>query len=98
MLIMKPEEYQSLRAICAHLEREVFLAGYEKAFAMPSGPCELCDPCPLQYPCRHPESARPPMEACGIDVYTTVRKFGFPLRMVRSQSEKPNYYALLLLA
>ncbi|NSW77231.1 MAG: DUF2284 domain-containing protein [Candidatus Atribacteria bacterium] len=97
VLIWKPEEYHNLREICAHLERELFLAGYEKAFAMPSGPCELCGTCPLQYPCRYPESARPSMEACGIDVYTTVRKFGFPLQVVRSRSERPNYYALLLL-
>lgn len=51
----------------------------------------------LQLPCRYPESARPSMEACGIDLYTTVHKFGFPLEMVRSHAEMPNYYALILL-
>ncbi|MGC8777061.1 MAG: DUF2284 domain-containing protein, partial [Candidatus Caldatribacteriaceae bacterium] len=96
VLIAKPEEWQNLREICANLERTLFLEGYYRVFSMPSGPCELCGTCPLQYPCRYPESARPSMEACGIDVYATVRKFGWPLRVVRSRADQPNYYALVL--
>ncbi|MEN3203821.1 MAG: DUF2284 domain-containing protein [Atribacterota bacterium] len=97
LLLWQPETWQNLRRICAELEREFFLLGYYKAFAMPSGPCELCDPCPCKYPCRHPELARPSMEACGIDVYATVRKFGFPIEVVRDRSCRANYYGLILL-
>lgn len=96
-LISGPEEWQNLRELCAHLERALFLSGYYKAFAMPSGPCELCGTCPLQHPCRYPEKARPSMEACGIDVYATVRKFGFPIEVVRSRTCRANYYALILI-
>ncbi len=97
ILLWQPEGWRSLREICAELERELFLLGYYKAFTMPSGPCELCDPCPLEYPCRHPEKARPSMEACGIDVYATVRKFGFPIDVVKDRSCKANYYGLVLI-
>jgi hypothetical protein len=31
---------------------------------------------------RHPEQARPAMEACGIDVFSTVRKAGLPIEVV----------------
>jgi hypothetical protein len=37
------------------------------------------------------------MEACGIDVYATVRKFGFPIEVVRSCTVEPHYYALVLI-
>ncbi|MBC7217782.1 MAG: DUF2284 domain-containing protein [Candidatus Caldatribacterium sp.] len=96
VLLWQPETWQDLRRTCAELERELFLSGYYKAFAMPSGPCELCDPCPRTYPCRHPELARPSMEACGIDVYATVRKLGFPIEVVRSFECRANYYGLVL--
>jgi len=96
VLIWKSREWQGLRELCAHLERTLFLDGYYKAFAMPSGPCERCGACPGKYPCRYPESARPSMEACGIDVYATVRKFGFPIEVVRSCTVEPHYYALVL--
>jgi len=46
--------------------------------------------------CRHPERARPAMEACGIDVFSTVKKAGFPLKVVRTTRQCPNYYALIL--
>ncbi|BER92745.1 DUF2284 domain-containing protein [Thermatribacter velox] len=97
VLLWKPEDYQELRKICADLERTLFLEGYYKAFAMPSGPCELCGECSCEYPCRYPEKARPSMEACGIDVYATVSKFGFPIEVVRSRDCKANYYALCLI-
>ncbi len=96
VLLWQPETWQNLRRICANLERALFLEGYYKALAMPSGPCELCEPCPREYPCRHPEVARPSMEACGIDVYATVRKMGFPIEVVRSLECKANYYGLVL--
>ncbi len=93
----KPEGYQDLRRICTDLERALFLEGYYKAFAMPSGPCELCGRYPCKYPCRYPERTRPSMEACGIGVYATVRKFGFPVEVVRFRNCKANCYALCLI-
>ncbi|MDK2895902.1 MAG: hypothetical protein PWP04_22 [Candidatus Atribacteria bacterium] len=96
-ILWKPGNYGNLRKIATDLERTLFLSGYYKALAIPSGPCELCNPCPLEYPCSHPEYARPSMEACGIDVYSTVRQYSFPIEVVRSRSCQPNYYALILI-
>jgi predicted metal-binding protein len=80
----------------AAIEREVFLSGRYKALMLACGPCRLCDPCPLEPPCRHPDLARPSMEACGIDVYETARRAGFPLHVVTDYDETPNFYSLLL--
>ena len=80
------------------LERRAFLEGYHKAFAMGAGPCELCKTClPGERECRHPEKARPAMEACGIDVFQTARNNGFPIDTVKNPDCRQNYYGLLLL-
>lgn len=94
-LLIHGDRYADMREIVTALEREAFLDGYWKAFAMASGPCEYCKTCGEH--CRHPRKARPSMEACGIDVFTTVRANGYPIEVVRSKSCKANYYGLLLL-
>jgi len=86
-----------LRNIVAHLEREMFLDGYYKAFGMASGPCRFCKPCDTQNPCKHPYRARPSMEACGIDVYQTARNCGFELEVVRTEDSPYSHVALILI-
>ena len=81
----------------AELEREAFLSGFYKAFALGAGPCYLCEDCELEEGCIHPHRARPAMEACGIDVYKTVREADFPIEVVKNRDCSQNYYGLLLL-
>ena len=83
-----------IQGIVAALEREIFLDGFHMAFGLGAGPCEICDKCSRS--CRHPELARPAMEACGIDVYKTARANGFPIEVVRTYRCKANYYGLVL--
>jgi predicted metal-binding protein len=83
-------------AIVCRLEREAFLNGYYKALGLGAGPCRLCETCKRSH-CDHPDEARPSMEACGIDVYATVRANGFPIEVLKDQSCEKNCYGLLLL-
>lgn len=85
-----------VKKIAAALEREVFLTGCYKAFGMGAGPCYLCRRCAFEQGCRHPDKARPAMEACGIDVFATVRRHGWPLNVVRQESDPQHYYGLVL--
>ena len=81
----------------AELEREVFLRGAWKAFGLGAGPCCFCESCVLKPGrCRHAEQARPAMEACGIDVYSTARKAGFEINVVRTRKQCPDYFGLIL--
>ncbi len=82
--------------IAVGLEREIFLSGYYKAFALSSGPCMLCRECNLKT-CIHTEKARPSMEACGIDVYSTARGNGYPIEVVTDPSCLVNRYSLVLI-
>jgi len=80
------------------LEREVFLRGAWKAFGLGAGPCYLCRTCPLKEgECRYAEEARPSMEACGIDVYTTAHKAGMHIEVVQTHKQCPDYYGLILI-
>ena len=89
------------------LERHTYLSGYYKAFAMDALPCSYCDPCipeqdkPLgQAPerfCKHQDRMRPSMEACGIDVFATVRKVGYEAEVFTSPYQKITLFGLLLI-
>ena len=91
------KQYADTKIRMAKLERTVFLKGAWKAFGFGAGPCYFCKTCPGQEGlCRHAEKARPSMEACGIDVFSTVQKVGLPIEVVRTRRQCPNYYGLLL--
>lgn len=94
-LLIHTDEKKEINDIIPVLEKEIFFDGYHKAFGMGSGPCYLCDEC--EEFCQHPREARPAMEACGIDVFTTVRAHGFPIETLRTKDEKGNYYGLVLI-
>ncbi|MEW5767826.1 MAG: DUF2284 domain-containing protein [bacterium] len=87
----------TVRYLAGALEREVFLAGYYATFALGAGPCHLCEECDPNKPCLHPYQARPSMEACGIDVFATVRNNGLALEVLRETKEPGKYFGLLLL-
>ena len=85
------------KTIAVALERELFLSGYYKAFGMGAGPCRLCKQCAFDQGCRHPDDARPAMEACGIDVFATVRKHGFTIDVARNRRQKQHYFGMVLI-
>jgi predicted metal-binding protein len=79
------------------LEREVFLAGFERAFMLFMDSCTLCDTCqPDRVNCKHPEIARPGPEAMAVDVFSTVKKYGFPIEVKTAYDQEMNRYAFLL--
>jgi len=90
------------------LERHTFLSGYYKAFAMGALPCSYCDDCLPERVgfvldqaskrfCEHQHKARPSMEACGIDVFATVRKVGYEIEVRTSPYERITFFGLLLI-
>jgi predicted metal-binding protein len=78
------------------LERALFLTGFHKALALGAGPCDRCDPCVIDEPCKIPERARPSMEGCGIDVFTTVRNTSWEIDVVRTKEDTYRFFALVL--
>ena len=103
-LLLHGHDWKSLREMSQTLERQVFLTGYYKAFAYLCGPCWRCKTCVvlrpkggITPPCRHPELARPSMEAAGIDVFATARAAGLPIEVVRLPKCQANHFTLVLI-
>lgn len=79
------------------LEKQAFLAGFHKALVFGAGPCPICPDCPEDRECRHHDLARPAMESCGIDVYSTLERAGISLKPVQEKGQYVKYIGLLLL-
>ncbi len=80
------------------LEREVFLAGYHRAFLLFMDSCSICKKCAgVREECKRPELARPAPEAMAMDVYATVRPYGFPIDVLTDYSDAMNRYAFLMI-
>lgn len=79
------------------LERDVFLAGYERAFVLVFATCHLCAKCaPTRAECAQPALARPTPEAFAVDVFSTARSVGLPIEVKTSIDDLQNRYAILL--
>lgn len=97
-ILIHGDDHSDMTNVAVELEREVFLDGFHKAFAMGSGPCRLCSICNVsKNECRNPEKSRPAMEACGIDVFQTVRNNGYGIGVVKDHSCGQNYFSLVLI-
>jgi predicted metal-binding protein len=97
----KPEDRHTwspkINAKLLKLEREVFLAGYERAFLLFMDSCSFCKDCTGdRQTCNEPRMARPAPEAMAVDVYTTVRQFGFPINVRTDYDQKMDRYAFLM--
>ena len=80
------------------VERAVFLMGFEKAFLLFMDSCYLCDECAkLRKACKQPRLARPSPESMGVDVFTTARRYGYPIEVLTDYTQTMNRYAILLI-
>jgi predicted metal-binding protein len=98
----KPEDRRGwskdINANLLKLERDVFLAGYPKAFLLFMDRCRLCVTCPgSRSACKDPLSSRPSPEGMAIDVFATVRQVGYPIEVLSDYSQEMNRYAFLLI-
>ncbi len=80
------------------LERAVFLAGHQKAFLLAMDSCGLCEECAgVREECKVPRSARPTPEGMAVDVFSTVRRIGYPIEVLTDYRQAMNRYAFLMI-
>ena len=96
-LLLHAHNYKKIKNATRKMELEAFFAGLPAAFGLSAGPCDLCTECALDEGCRHTEKARPSLEACGIDVFSTIKANGFPIQVLTSTDQTPDYYSIVLL-
>jgi predicted metal-binding protein len=86
-----------LAGIALDLERELFLAGRYRAFAIAGGrPCDLAEPCGRPEHCDVRALVRPGPAGCGIDVFATAANAGWTLDVVRAPDDPYHLFALVL--
>ncbi len=98
----KPEDRHAwsreLNLALLKLERGVFLLGYHKAFLLFMDSCGICADCAgARWDCKSPKQARPTPEAMAVDVFATVRQYGYPIEVLKDYSEPMNRYAFLMI-
>ena len=80
------------------LEEEVFKAGFVKAFLLLFDSCGICLECAAsRTSCKEPKLSRPTPDALAMDVYSTVRKLGYPIEVLSQYDQEMNRYAFLLI-
>ena len=81
------------------LEKSLFYEGHPKALLLPATVCYRCEECTQSLEaCRFKEKARPTPEALGVDLFTTVKKVGYPLDVLKDMDDTMNRYAILMVA
>ncbi|MCF6158649.1 MAG: DUF2284 domain-containing protein [wastewater metagenome] len=86
-----------MRYSIVEIEKAAFSLGFYKAFGLGAGPCKLCENCVTTSTCIRTAEARPSMEACGIDVYQTVRNHSLKIETLKDKTDEVNIYGLILL-
>ena len=80
------------------VERMVFLLGYQKAFLLFMDSCDMCASCAgAREECKQPKKARPTPEGLAVDVFSTVRQYGYPIEVLADYVQPMNRYAFLLI-
>ncbi len=80
------------------LERDVFLAGYHKAFLLFMDECWLCQECPgIRIECKNKKASRPSPESLAVNVFATVRSCGYPIEVLNNYHQTMNRYSFLLI-
>jgi predicted metal-binding protein len=101
------KNFKKATEIPYNMEKTAFVRGFERAFSYGAGFCTLCPECPAEKltepnifckkECVQAKKARPSMEAVGIDVFSTVRRFGFELETVKNVEDTYKLFGLVLL-
>ena len=87
-----------LAAIALALERELFISGHYRAFALAGGrPCNRDEACGLPERCEARSQVRPVPVGCCIDVFATSANAGRSLAVVHSLGDPYHLFALVLL-
>jgi predicted metal-binding protein len=95
-LLVKTRPHE-INDLVVAVEREAFLLGHYLALGLRGGPCPLCPECTdTDDNCRHPEKARPSMEAVGIDVFSTLQNADIPADLKKDSEEEWFFHGLIL--
>jgi len=95
-LLVHAHDPEMSQKISLEIEKRAFFDGYSLVFSLSD--CALCEECTCpEEPSRHLEKARTAVQSLGIDIFTTVKKYGFPIYTLKNREDEQNWYSIVLL-
>ncbi len=94
-ILFRCHEMALVTPLAVKIARELFIDGYYKTIAFGSGACKKCKKCNIEC-CNFAGQTVPAMEACGIDVFATVRANGFNLQTLKDRSAEQSHFGLVM--
>ena len=89
--------FKSVDESLIDFEKKLFYQGYYKVMLLPATICARCETCAkIPDQCHHKALSRPTPEALGVDVFETVKKFGYPLEVLTDYNKTMNRYSFML--
>jgi predicted metal-binding protein len=91
----QPEVFRKVYEIASKLEIQAFRVGLKQSLGFAAGSCrpvfcrehKMCQALKEKDGCRYPETARPSMEAVGMNVMKLVKNAGWEIQMINEQTE-----------
>jgi predicted metal-binding protein/GNAT superfamily N-acetyltransferase len=94
-ILFRTHDISLVTLLAIEVSREMFLDDYYKVIAFGAGGCKKCSECNLDH-CNFPGKVVPSMEACGIDVFATVRANNLEIHTIRDSKTIADYFGLIL--
>ncbi len=94
-ILIRCHEMGLVSPLVSKIARDLFLDGYYKVMGFGSGPCQKCAKCNPER-CNFQGQIIPSAEACGIDVFATVRANGYEIQTLMEKGEVQNHYGIIL--
>lgn len=96
-ILVHGSDKSTITKIALETEKESYLSGFYRAFALGAGPCKLSPEDVIPEIIENNSQSRPLMEAVGIDVFQTARNNGFRIEILYSPDIRPHYFSLVLI-
>jgi predicted metal-binding protein len=96
-IIIGAKDKHTSQEVSYEIEKMCFFDGFYFAFSLSD--CGICKECAkgVSENCRNPQKARPAFHSIGIDIFRTVRNFGFPIEVLKTQDDRQNWYSAVFI-
>lgn len=94
-ILFRVHAFHVITPMVLNVTAEMFRDGHYKTVGFGDCSCNLCTQCSPNR-CSHPGKALPSMEACGIDVFATVRANGWTVHWMNTPDAEPELFGLIL--
>ncbi len=94
-ILFRTHNMNLVTSLAIETAEKLFSDDWYKVIAFGAGDCTKCQKCNLKH-CNFPRQTVPSMEACGIDVFSTVRANNLEIHTLKTREESADYFGMIL--